>query len=215
MKKKILIIIFTFCFCCLPLENIKVQAFEKTKISSVTATSNNYNTIAKYGISTNNKPSVTVNTGSPAFFLIDKSNGDWQKKVDDNWIYQDDTNFTEGVWRFHCQVRIEYDDALNYVLTNPLSVFLNNEQLGTEETFVADNYSYTFVNFPEITIEKPEYIKGDVNNDGTLTLLDVRLSLQKMLNNDYNDQEKLLIDYNEDGNITLLDIRLILQAFLN
>ena len=68
----------------------------------------------------------------------------------------------------------------------------------------------------KITIRDPEeFLKGDANDDGKLSLLDVRLALQKFLNSDYTDREKTLIDYNEDGNVTLLDTRLLLQAILN
>ena len=67
-----------------------------------------------------------------------------------------------------------------------------------------------------IIIRDPEaFLKGDINNDGSLTLLDIRLTLQRILNNDYTDQEKQIMDYNEDDSVTLLDIRLLLQAILN
>ncbi|MBR2785380.1 MAG: hypothetical protein IKD74_05305, partial [Clostridia bacterium] len=59
------------------------------------------------------------------------------------------------------------------------------------------------------------YMKGDINYDGRVTLLDIRIILQKILNNDYNDGEKWIIDYNEDEEASLLDIRAILQYILN
>ena len=58
-------------------------------------------------------------------------------------------------------------------------------------------------------------MKGDINYDGRVTLLDIRLILQRMLNNDYNDREKWIMDYNDDDRATLLDIRAILQWILN
>ena len=65
------------------------------------------------------------------------------------------------------------------------------------------------------TINVPKLMKGDISFDGRVTLLDIRLMLQKMLNNDYNDQEKWVIDYNDDNKVTLMDIRLCLQWYLN
>ena len=63
--------------------------------------------------------------------------------------------------------------------------------------------------------ENPSYMKGDINYDERVTLLDIRIILQKILNNDYNDSEKWIIDYNEDEEASLLDIRAILQYILN
>ena len=216
MKKVAIIFIILLASCLfLTISIVHATPTDKTIISSVSGTSNDLNSIAIFGNSVKEQPKITVTSGSPAYFLIDDGNGHWQKKIEGQWKNKTEGNFTSGTWRFYCQVRIDGNSAQEYQLANPISVNLNDNQLNVEETFIADDYSYAWVSFPEITIEKPDLIKGDINNDEQVTLLDVRLMLQKVINNSYTNEEINIIDYNNDDDATLLDVRLFLQHIVN
>ncbi len=56
-------------------------------------------------------------------------------------------------------------------------------------------------------------IKGDLDNDGEITILDVRLLLQKYINS--INSELAISDMDSDNEITILDVRLLLQYYIN
>ena len=59
--------------------------------------------------------------------------------------------------------------------------------------------------------EDPDYILGDLNNDGTINIQDIILTLNLVLNSEYNS----LADLNSDGTIDVLDIVQIINIILN
>ena len=63
--------------------------------------------------------------------------------------------------------------------------------------------------------EEPEILRGDVNGDNKVTLLDVRLAILKVVNNEYTPDEIEVLDYNEDGRVSLIDVRLLLLDVVN
>ncbi|MBR2833754.1 MAG: hypothetical protein IKE75_04955 [Bacilli bacterium] len=90
-------------------------------------------------------------------------------------------------------------------ISTPVTITLNSSE-GTQ--FKEGNKSFK-------VLKVKNCMKGDINYDGRVTLLDIRIILQKILDNNYNDREKWIIDYNEDEEASLLDIRAILQYILN
>ena len=64
-----------------------------------------------------------------------------------------------------------------------------------------------------------ERIKGDIDNDDEITMVDLRLLLQNIIN--YNGDSKKtpdnmdILDINEDGELNVLDIRVLLQEYIN
>ena len=68
-----------------------------------------------------------------------------------------------------------------------------------------------------VTVTKPmtPILRGDVNLDGKLTLKDVRLMMEKVVNKEYTAEEIPILDYNEDGKASLLDVRLLLDKVVN
>ena len=60
--------------------------------------------------------------------------------------------------------------------------------------------------------ELPAFRKGDVNKDGKIDLLDLRLLLRTICNKvTLDDQQKILADVNNDNKVDLLDLRQMLR----
>ena len=65
----------------------------------------------------------------------------------------------------------------------------------------------------QYTPEEPEYILGDVNNDGSITAADARLALRASVDlENLSDIQFLAADINKDGSVTAGDARMILRA---
>ena len=87
---------------------------DRTKVNKVEGTSD-IATIPVYG-GAHKKPTVTVTTGAPAFFTINSGNGDWLKKNSaGSWELYTGATFTEGTYKFQCQVRIDGAAGLTHV----------------------------------------------------------------------------------------------------
>ena len=60
---------------------------------------------------------------------------------------------------------------------------------------------------------------GDLNDDKTITILDVRLLLQAYINSssstEWTEQQLAIMDINDDKKIDILDVRLLLQMYIN
>ena len=106
------------------------------------------------------KPTITVTTGEPAYFLVNYANGWWQKKVNGKWETVRSGNFDEGTWRFYCQVRIDSstDPKNQFVLAKNVTVKVNGKEWGKETVYVYDTYSLVFVTSPEITVDSHKKI---------------------------------------------------------
>ncbi len=148
-----------------------------------------------------------------------------------------DNSFTEKMTIHVSDMSTSYNvDNSNNTITvrenSAISTVLNNITVSNGEAFVYDNNikktTGTIAEGYKIKIENDNNIlkeytilttdsamKGDINNDNQVTLLDVRLMLQKVINNNYTDEEKQIMDYNDDNNATLLDVRLFLQQVVN
>ena len=130
-------------------------ADSRTKVSEVAGTSD-IATIPVYG-GAYKKPTVTVTTGAPAYFNIGYSNGNWLKKNSAGiWERYTEATFTEGTYKFDCQVRIDGAAGLTHVLDSAgVTVTVDGVAWTTSTPIVGDTFSYMGVGSPEYTVTKP------------------------------------------------------------
>ena len=135
--------------------NTAVKPADRTKVSEVAGTSDTA-TIPVYG-GAYKKPTVTVTTGAPAYFDIGYSNGDWYKKNSaGGWELYTEATFTEGTYKFECQVRIDGAAGLTHVLDSAgVTVTVDGAAWTTGTIFVEDTYSCVWVDSPEYTVTSP------------------------------------------------------------
>ena len=144
---------------------------DRTKVSEVAGTSDTA-TIPVYG-GAYKKPTVHVTTGTPAYFEISVSNGNWLKKNSaGDWDYYTEATFTEGTYKFDCQVRIDGAAGLTHVLDSAgVTVTVDGVAWTTGTPDVYDTYSYMGVTSPEYTVTAPAgtplaFAKNDTWNIG-------------------------------------------------
>ena len=130
-------------------------ADSRTKVSEVAGTSDTA-TIPVYG-GAYKKPTVAVTTGAPAYFNIGYSNGNWLKKNSAGvWEIYTGATFTEGTYKFDCQVRIDGAAGLTHVLDSAgVTVTVDGVAWTTSTPRVGDTFSYMGVSSPEYTVTKP------------------------------------------------------------
>ena len=135
--------------------NTAMNPADRTKVSEVAGTSD-IATIPVYG-GTYNKPTVTVTTGAPAYFDIGGSNGDWFKKNSAGiWERYTEATFTEGTYKFHCQVRIDGAAGLTHMLDSAgITVTVDGAAWTTKTPDVEGHYSLVWVDSPEYTVTSP------------------------------------------------------------
>ena len=128
---------------------------DRTKVSEVAGTSD-ISTILVYG-GAFNKPTVTVTTGAPAYFEISVSNGKWLKKNSaGGWDYYTEPTFTEGTYKFDCQVRIDDAAGLTHMLDSAgVTVTVDGVAWTTGTPDVYDDFSLVGVSSPEFTVTTP------------------------------------------------------------
>ena len=144
---------------------------DRTKVSEVAGNSD-ISTILVYG-GAYKKPSVTVTTGTPAYFDIGYSNGNWLKKNSAGvWKRYTEATFTEGTYKFECQVRIDGAAGLTHVLDSAgVTVTVDGVAWTTDTPGVYDDYSYLYAGSPEYTVTAPAgtplaFAKNDAWNIG-------------------------------------------------
>ena len=130
-------------------------ADSRTKVSEVAGTSD-IATIPVYG-GAYKKPTVTVTTGAPAFFTINSGNGDWLKKNSaGSWELYTGATFTEGTYKFQCQVRIDGAAGLTHVFDSAgVTVTVDGVAWTTGTPDVYDDFSLVGVSSPEYTVTSP------------------------------------------------------------
>ena len=135
--------------------NTAVKPADRTKVNKVEGTSN-IATIPVYG-GTYKKPTVAVTTGAPAYFDIGYSNGNWLKKNSaGDWERYTEATFTEGTYKFECQVRIDGAAGLTHVLDSAgVTVTVDGVAWTTDSPVVRDTFSYLYAGSPEYTVTKP------------------------------------------------------------
>ena len=127
----------------------------RTKVNKVEGTSD-IATIPVYG-GTYKKPTVTVTTGAPAFFTINSGNGDWLKKNSaGSWELYTGATFTEGTYKFQCQVRIDGAAGLTHVFDSAgVTVTVDGVAWTAGTPDVENHYSLVWVQSPEYTVTSP------------------------------------------------------------
>ena len=135
--------------------NTAVNPADRTQVNKVEGTSD-ISTILVYG-GAYKKPTVTVTTGAPAYFNINSSNGDWLKKNSaGTWELYTGATFTEGTYKFDCQVRIDGAAGLTHVLDSAgVTVTVDGVAWTTDTPSVADTFSYLYAGSPEYTVTSP------------------------------------------------------------
>ena len=130
-------------------------ADSRTKVNKVEGTSN-IATIPVYG-GAYKKPTVTVTTGAPAYFNINSGNGKWLKKNSAGvWERYTEATFTEGTYKFDCQVRIDGAAGLTHMLDSAgVTVTVDGAAWTTGTPEVYDDYSLVGVSSPEYTVTSP------------------------------------------------------------
>lgn len=130
-------------------------ADSRTKVNKVEGNSD-ISTILVYG-GEYKKPTVSVTTGAPAYFNINSGNGKWLKKNSaGDWDYYTGATFTEGTYKFDCQVRIDGAAGLTHMLDSAgVTVTVDGVAWTTGTPDVDDTYSYMGVNSPEYTVTSP------------------------------------------------------------
>ena len=144
---------------------------DRTKVSEVEGTSD-IATIPVYGGAYKN-PTVTVTTGTPAYFDIGYSNGNWLKKNSaGEWKKYTEATFTEGTYMFQCQVRIDGAAGLTHVLDSAgVTVTVDGVAWTAGTPDVENHYSLVWVQSPEYTVTAPAgtplaFAKNDAWNIG-------------------------------------------------
>ncbi len=148
--------------------NTAVSPADRTKVSEVAGTSD-IATIPVYG-GAYKKPTVTVTTGAPAYFDIDSYNGGWLKKNSaGEWKRYTEATFTEGTYKFDCQVRIDKAAGLTHVLDSAgVTVTVDGVAWTTGTPDVFDDYSLVGVSSPEYTVAPSPADRTKVNKvEGT------------------------------------------------
>ena len=135
--------------------NTAVNPADRTKVNKVEGTSN-IATIPVYG-GAYKKPTVTVTTGAPAYFNINSGNGRWLKKNSTgDWDYYTEATFTEGTYKFDCQVRIDGAAGLTHVFDSAgVTVTVDGAAWTTGTPDVYDGFSLVGVSSPEYTVTSP------------------------------------------------------------
>ena len=128
---------------------------DRTKVNKVAGTSD-ISTILVYG-GAYKKPTVNVTTGAPAFFTINSGNGDWLKKNSaGSWELYTGATFTEGTYKFQCQVRIDGAAGLTHVFDSAgVTVTVDGVAWTAGTPDVENHYSLVWVQSPEYTVTSP------------------------------------------------------------
>ena len=98
-----------------------------------------------------------MTTGAPAFFTINSGNGDWLKKNSaGSWELYTGATFTEGTYKFQCQVRIDGAAGLTHVFDSAgVTVTVDGVAWTAGTPDVENHYSLVWVQSPEYTVTSP------------------------------------------------------------
>ena len=133
----------------------------RSKIATVQGSSSDFASIPVLGEPLT-KPTIDSES-LYAYFNIDDENGWWQKKIDGQWQDVKSGSFSEGSWRFKCEVRIDdtTDPDNGHVLTDNAKVRVNGMIWGKETVFADYKYSSVAVYSPAIELSE-ELVRTEV-----------------------------------------------------
>ena len=121
---------------------------------------------------------------------------------------------------YYESIKDVYSDyyAISAGETATVTIPLTNLEVGADynvEVYYKPNpngsYNYWEAYF---TVTEPEYEMGDVNHDGLMSVTDVMLTVNYILNNQASNFDDTLADLNKDGKITVTDVMLMVSAIL-
>ena len=76
----------------------------------------------------------------------------------------------------------------------------------------------SYVNMFRFTVVENPRLKGDINGDSKINIIDVKLLLQSVIRsdslNDLTNEEKYYYDINNDDAINIIDVKLLLQQVI-
>lgn len=175
----------------LSVENTEINLNNREIISKITATSDDIDNIPEFAKNIS-KPTITVQSGIPAYFS--STEGVWQKKkqVNGEWNWENEENglFEEGIWRYKGKIVIDNkgnppDAGDKYKLSNEVMVEVNNETWTSEKTKYVDavHRSYAEVYSKEYFVaESGRAVVSFESNGGSLvdkTIIDQGTKLDK------------------------------------
>ena len=123
--------------------------------------------------------------------------------VDYNWTFYTGGGRTQGVPYYDLK---DFAKRCNY----PSGTY--------NVTFVAVNSQNVEISYKwEGTYTYVRATKGDINDDGNINIIDVKLLLQTVISgsNSYTDEQMETSDMNNDGNINIIDVKLLLQRVIS
>ena len=153
--------------------NTEINLNNREIISNVTATSN-IDSIAKFGESLSNKPTITASNSSPAYFQC--SEGVWEKKNENTGSWEKTNGlgvFENGTWRFICNVCIDNEGDMpnagdTYQLAKNIKVEVDGNDWKTDKTdYVEESHkSVAKVYSPEYFLTEPNYYVVSFDSNG-------------------------------------------------
>lgn len=150
----------------------EINLNDRITISEVTATSN-IDDIPKFEESLT-KPTLTVTSGEPAYFL--PANGNWQKKNNNTGSWEDAIetgSFEAGTWRFICRIYIDNQGENptagdTHKLAPQINVKVNNNDWNADPTDYVEELhrSVAKVYSTEYYLSKPGYYVVSFESNG-------------------------------------------------
>ena len=150
----------------------EINLNDRITISEVTATSN-IDSLPQFGDSLT-KPTITVTSGEPAYFL--PNNGNWQKKNNNTGSWEDvaeNGSFEEGTWRFTCRIYIDNQGENptagdTHQLSSQINVKVNNSDWNANSTDYVEEVhrSVAKVFSTEYYITEPGYYVVSFESNG-------------------------------------------------
>lgn len=115
----------------------------REKISTITATSSpKLDSIIGFGKNVT-KPKFTVTEGSPAYFY--DTTASWRKMNGGNWEDYTETVFTEGIYKYNIQVRVDDAAGKTHVIDeNGVNVTVDGNAWNCVRPETFDDYSYVW-----------------------------------------------------------------------
>ncbi len=130
-----------------------VDPSDRTKISNIVATSD-IDTILTHGGIVKD-PTFTVIEGAPARFAV-STTGYWSKKDGTKWnVYKGET-FTEGIYKYEVQIRVDGDAGKTHVLDSKgVTATVDGDKWAENKTPITDDtFSYIYISSKEYEISK-------------------------------------------------------------
>ena len=168
MCKKLCVLLLALV---LLLQSASVFCFadERIEVSRVVATSDF--TPPAYGAQVKGTPATgaftfTMTEGTMAY--IPDSMCQWLKYVDGTWKVYTDVKFTEGMYMYNAQLRIDGVDGARYKLAQNIELYVNGiSWLRTEgDVTYHERYSYKWFTSPTYTVTREEDLPLEFNNNG-------------------------------------------------